>query len=73
MTKTETKEQLTRSQIEEKEKKLANLLEQRRDLHWENKDVKITGEDFISKIDLLNAQIEILAKELKPWLESLQS
>ena len=73
MTKSETKKHLTRSQIEEKEQELSNLLEERKEHLWPFRDRTCIGGDSIRKVDSLNARIEVLAKELKPWLESLQS
>ena len=64
--------ELTRMQIEEKEQELSDLLAQRRDLNWAYRDFKSVSEDYVRTIDSLNERIEVLAIELKPWLESQQ-
>ena len=65
--------ELTRAQIAEKtEQELSDLLEQRRNLLWPFRDRTLKGEDCINTVDSLNDRIEVLAIELKPWLESQQ-
>ena len=65
--------ELTRAQIAEKNRNSRIFLHKEEIFTGDHRDILSVDEEYIRTVDSLNDRIEVLAIELKPWLESLQS